>query len=125
MRRKQANRFRLVSPTSRRMQWIYSVERGLRLLRREGVIAFSRRVSQKVSYRLRRFSLRINRHRARSKGTFFIEAERTILPIQPHQASVDLIVCVHDALSDVQRCLESIIRYTTPPYRLILVDDGS
>ncbi len=58
-------------------------------------------------------------------GAFFIEVERTIPPVQPHQVSVDIIVCVHDALTDVQGCLEFIIRYTTPPYNLILVDDGS
>jgi GT2 family glycosyltransferase len=125
MRRIQAIRFYLVSRTSYRVQWIYSVGRGLRLLRRQGVIAFIHRMSEKVSYRLRRFSLRLNRHHARSTGVFFIEAERTIPPVQPHQASVDIIVCVHDALTDVQRCLESIVRYATPPYSLILVDDGS
>ena len=43
----------------------------------------------------------------------------------PHQASVDIIVCVHNALDDVKRCLESIVRYTTAPYSLVLVDDGS
>ena len=45
--------------------------------------------------------------------------------IQPHWETVEIIVCVHNALSDVQRCFESIVRHTTPPYSLILVDDGS
>ncbi len=45
--------------------------------------------------------------------------------ILPHTASVDLIVCIHNALSDVQTCLSSVVRYTRPPYRVILVDDGS
>jgi len=32
---------------------------------------------------------------------------------------------VNDALDDVQRCLESVIRYSGDRFRLILVDDGS
>src|SRR5205823_4498993 len=38
---------------------------------------------------------------------------------------VDIIVCVHNALDDVQRCLASIVQRTMPPYRIIIVDDGS
>lgn len=40
-------------------------------------------------------------------------------------AAVDIVVCVHNALEDVQRCLSSVIRHTLPPYSLIVVDDGS
>ena len=43
----------------------------------------------------------------------------------PRKSNVDIVVCVHNALPDTQSCLESIIRCTTPPYGLILVDDGS
>jgi GT2 family glycosyltransferase/glycosyltransferase involved in cell wall biosynthesis len=46
-------------------------------------------------------------------------------PLAPHTASADIIVCVHNALEDVRRCLVSVLRHTTHPYRLILVDDGS
>lgn len=45
--------------------------------------------------------------------------------IFPHQADVDIVVCIHNALDDVRRCLSSLIRHTLPPYSLILVDDGS
>jgi GT2 family glycosyltransferase/glycosyltransferase involved in cell wall biosynthesis len=38
---------------------------------------------------------------------------------------VDIVICVHDALPDTRACLESLLRTTTPPYRLVLVDDGS
>ncbi len=44
--------------------------------------------------------------------------------VPPHQP-VDIIVCVHNALAEVQRCLDSIVQYSTPPYTLIIVDDGS
>ena len=42
-----------------------------------------------------------------------------------HYQSIDMIVCVHNALDDVKRCLESIMCNTYPPYHLIIVDDGS
>lgn len=46
-------------------------------------------------------------------------------PLSPPQAPVDIIICVHNALADLQRCLASVERYTGSPYTLILVDDGS
>lgn len=46
-------------------------------------------------------------------------------PLTAHQEAVDIVVCVHDALADLQRCLASVLAHTRPPYRLILVDDGS
>ncbi len=39
--------------------------------------------------------------------------------------SVDVIVCVHNALEEVRQCLGSILAKTSYPYRLILVNDGS
>jgi GT2 family glycosyltransferase len=38
---------------------------------------------------------------------------------------VDVVICVHNALPDVQRCLSAVVRNTRSPCRLILVDDGS
>jgi GT2 family glycosyltransferase len=46
----------------------------------------------------------------------------------PHPAGrprVDVIVCVHDALEDVRRCLWSLVEKTQYPFHLIIVDDGS
>jgi GT2 family glycosyltransferase len=37
----------------------------------------------------------------------------------------DIVICVHNAPDDVRRCLASVKRHTLPPYRIILVDDGS
>jgi GT2 family glycosyltransferase len=39
--------------------------------------------------------------------------------------SVDIIVCVHNALEDVKNCLTSIINHTHVKYHVIVVDDGS
>jgi GT2 family glycosyltransferase len=36
-----------------------------------------------------------------------------------------VIVCVHNALEDTRRCLESVQANTSQPYRLMVVDDGS
>ena len=39
--------------------------------------------------------------------------------------SVDVVICVHDALDDVHRCVTSLLERTSMPFRLIVVDDGS
>lgn len=46
-------------------------------------------------------------------------------PLRRRSSTVDIIVCVHNALEYVKQCLESVVRYTHPPYLLILIDDGS
>ena len=38
---------------------------------------------------------------------------------------VDIVVCVHNALDDVKRCLDSVTAKTTVDYRLTVVNDGS
>lgn len=39
--------------------------------------------------------------------------------------SVDIVVCIHNALEDVKACLASVDRYLGKSHRLFLVDDGS
>ncbi|MBK8047997.1 MAG: methyltransferase domain-containing protein [Anaerolineales bacterium] len=46
-------------------------------------------------------------------------------PLAPHTAAVDIVICVHNALHDVESCLESVAAHTNAPYHLILIDDGS
>ena len=67
-------------------------------------------------------------------GTKFVTAKapsrllpptrRSVRPRLP-VASVDIVVCVHDALPDVQRCLASVLSRTAIDYRLVVVNDGS
>lgn len=38
---------------------------------------------------------------------------------------IDIVICVHNALEDVRKCLISIEQYTLRPYNIIIVDDGS
>jgi GT2 family glycosyltransferase/glycosyltransferase involved in cell wall biosynthesis/predicted nucleic acid-binding Zn-ribbon protein len=59
------------------------------------------------------------------QGVITVKAVAPPPPLEPHCASADVIVCVHNALEDVKRCLESVLNYTSAPYSLILVDDGS
>ena len=62
-----------------------------------------------------------------SKTTLFFgeDVENKKLEAAEYAVQVDIIVCVHNALADVRACLSSIIAKTVPPYRLIVVDDGS
>lgn len=39
--------------------------------------------------------------------------------------TIDIVVCVHNALHDVKICLESVCRYLGDKHRLLIVDDGS
>lgn len=42
-----------------------------------------------------------------------------------HSENVDIIICVHNVLEDVKECLNSVLRHTIDPFRVILVDDNS
>jgi O-antigen biosynthesis protein len=44
---------------------------------------------------------------------------------QGSDPAVDVVVCVHDALPDVRRCLGSLLEHGTRPFHLIVVNDGS
>lgn len=48
-----------------------------------------------------------------------------MLPKCAPERTADIIVCVHNALDDVRRCLQSLLDKRTFPYGIILVDDGS
>lgn len=103
----------------------YSLRNGLCLLRREGPRAFLKRLKEKLSPRLKIFLLRRRHRRLLGSRYFQVDPVPQPSPPRPTSQTVDIIICVHNALEDVQRCLESLIRYTLPPYNLILVDDGS
>ena len=48
---------------------------------------------------------------------------RTTAAVSP--SSVDVIVCVHGALEDVNRCFTALLERSGLPLRLIVIDDGS
>ncbi len=77
---------------------------------------------------LLRWVLRSALHRLGMGDGRYANEVASVLPAAPfsrHTRPVDIVICVHDALEDVRRCLEALVRTTFPPYRLILVDDGS
>jgi hypothetical protein len=45
--------------------------------------------------------------------------------IAAHTATVDVVICVHNALEDVRLCLQSVKEWSNDPCLIILVDDGS
>ena len=96
--RLQALRARLLPPESARDRWIEALWRRWR--ERHSLEGYEDRV-------------------------FAVEPVRDASSVQPHREPVAVIVCVHNALDDVRRCLSSVLEHTAAPYRLILVDDGS
>lgn len=58
-------------------------------------------------------------------GQVDVAPPAAVAPLISAHAPVDVVVCVHNALEDVRRCLDSVFAHTTDPFRLILVDDGS
>lgn len=75
-------------------------------------------------------------HETRSQGgrSDGVERPRLLPPSRyPHpnwvmtrpELLVSVVVCVHNALDDVRRCLQSVLQHTRAPYELVLVDDGS
>jgi GT2 family glycosyltransferase/glycosyltransferase involved in cell wall biosynthesis len=45
--------------------------------------------------------------------------------IAAHTATVDVVICIHNALEDVRLCLDSVKRWSNDPVSMIFVDDGS
>lgn len=102
----------------------------LNFIRREGLIRYIKafpsrfRLAQRIRWQFTKLGLKFAGSRT----------DHQVLDIEPlperpqctsHVQSVDIIVCVHNALDDVSRCLDSVGRSTSMPYNLILVDDGS
>ena len=123
----QNMREQAIPPGSSREVYFFQILRGFRILRQEGLLNFLRRLLARVSLQLKIATLGIRFQLTRPRGSRIISVDelRRRPPIQPHQASVDIVVCVHNALKDVEICLDSVIKYSDSPYSLILVDDGS
>jgi GT2 family glycosyltransferase len=74
------------------------------------------------------FAGRAERLLGRAVDAFLTTTYPTELPrsdVAPYSDYVDVIICVHNALDDVMRCVQSLVRATVTPIKLILVDDGS
>jgi GT2 family glycosyltransferase/SAM-dependent methyltransferase len=117
---------------SKREKLMRILMHGLNVMKREGFFGFINLSYQKLkagtrtkttklwySYKLRHSSL------ANTGQAAEIEPITTRAELEKHSEPIDIIICVHNALEDVQRCLASLLEHTSQPYQLILVDDGS
>ena len=117
----------LVPVNSRREHVLYLVRRGLHVLRTSGPRPFLSRAQRRLSLSLTTAYRRVRPRPAPGQTTKLITVEAVDArpPAPPHTVPVAVVVCVHNALADVTRCLESVRQHTGQPYSLILVDDGS
>ncbi len=77
-------------------------------------------VERLLPHRFRRSGVK-----ATAGSALHLEATETRLANRIREESVSIIVCVHNALPDVHRCLHSVLTSTLPAFELILIDDGS
>jgi GT2 family glycosyltransferase/SAM-dependent methyltransferase len=118
-------RRRYIPEGGRRERLMFAIMSGLRLIRREGLIAFLLRLGEKTLRQMRIFLLRLRFSRRIAAQSIHFDPVVEPEPVKPHTFKVDVVVCVHNALEDARRCFESVLRSSTPPYSLIIVDDGS
>lgn len=123
LRALQRTRARFIPAHSRREHLLLMVAGWLRIAQTQGPGGLIRHFHGELRWRIHALRRRLtSRHR---HTVVEIPAIPVRPPVTPHTATVDIVICVHNALEDVQRCLASVLCHTTPPYRLILVDDGS
>ncbi|HIE57041.1 MAG TPA: glycosyltransferase, partial [Anaerolineales bacterium] len=125
MRKVQRFREFLIPPGSRREQILRVMWRVLRAWRRDGTRTSVQRGISLLRERWHHWYFRILDRIRGDDLIWLLQADRPRLSPPERTASVDVIVCVHNAYDDVRRCLESVVRYSSPPYNIILVDDGS
>lgn len=124
----KALRERLLPSQSVRFRIARFILRGVLFIRREGLGYAIRITGRRLKRRVKTFWIKM---RLTSKGREswgeYLEMEAVVKRPEPpqHNETVDIIVCVHNALDDVKRCLASILDNTSDPYQLIIVDDGS
>lgn len=120
----QLARARLAPPHSRRERLLETFLGWIRIAGRRGIGGLWQHFRGELRWRTQAVSRQVdNRHRRGHSVEIRPEPPRPV--VRAHQASVDIVVCVHNALDDVRRCLTSVVQKTGQPYRLILVDDGS
>ena len=112
---------------SRRETLIYMLVRAWRVFRREGVSGIFSRLRSRASWQAVILLLQISYRLKPANVGVEIQVPETNErpPIEPHQETVDIIICVHDALNDVRRCLQSVAEFSSAPCSIIIVDDGS
>jgi GT2 family glycosyltransferase/glycosyltransferase involved in cell wall biosynthesis len=121
----QQARARLAPPSSRREQILEMGIGWARILNRRGPRGLVTHLRGEIGWRTHSLTARFDRRRHYRIETVEIPPVPPRPAVNAHQASVDIVICVHNALTDLQRCLAAVLRHTAQPYALILVDDGS
>jgi GT2 family glycosyltransferase/glycosyltransferase involved in cell wall biosynthesis len=123
----QQVRLRFAPPGSVRDQLLEDLLRAIRTRNAKILITAMSRLGQEIHFKMKLvlWQTRLRLKPPTTRHAIQIAETPSRPPVHPHQANVDIIVCVHNALEDVQRCLESVEGCTDPPYSLILIDDGS
>ncbi len=97
-------------------------QKALQVYRQEGGRELLRRITLKLRERWARLALRSRREPI----PLLTSAERIeATPPSGAITSVDVVICIHNALDDVKHCLASLAECHDPRARLLLVDDGS
>ena len=127
LQRLQRARSRIAPPGSVRDQLLEEMWRALQVRQKGALTGFLRGAWQQLRFQSRAV---LWRFRLRAGPPLWgqlvgVDGLPARAPMQSHEANVDIVVCVHNALPDVERCLESVLHHTAPPCSLILVDDGS
>jgi GT2 family glycosyltransferase len=93
---------------------------------RNGFVSFLKKTDTRIKSAIWRIRRGGPIYRKKSFDTYLrIEPVSVPTKISVRECQIDIIVCVHNALEDVQRCLESVEKHTGSPYQLVIVDDGS
>jgi len=118
-------RRRLIPLGSRREQWMDATLQNWAIFKRNGLKKTLKTSFERLVWKARITYYRRHLDPAQQGQPVTIEAVGEKPPLRSHQATVDIVVCVHNALADVQNCLTSVQEHSSQPYSLILVDDGS
>lgn len=118
----------LIPSGSRREGFLRFGVQAARVVRNEGLARFLKampfRMRKRARWQMAKMELRYTSDSADTR-VVDIAPVSTRQGGSAHTQAVDVIICVHNALEDVKRCLASLQEHTPSPYRLILVDDGS
>jgi GT2 family glycosyltransferase/glycosyltransferase involved in cell wall biosynthesis len=114
--------WKITKPARKTIDWmkkapgLHLVIKGMKSLKQKGIKHTWSKVWDK---------LHSSRHVKYSSAALVESRPSGNLATQKHSESLDIIICVHNAYEDVKRCIESVIEFTSEPYRIIIVDDGS
>jgi len=124
----QRFRERIIPLGSRREVVLRAIFRWVRMLRREGFVRFLHIAFLRLRLKFELLRSKLKLKYSSVPNTVVLSDVESVVDrprVEPHISSVDIIICIHDALDDVMRCFDSLVEHTAQPYNLILVDDGS